>query len=495
MISPSGTIPMSYATSEPAYCTTIGGSWDGVSTCTFTGQYTLTSGTLTVTNGTTLVITAQTNLPPGVLVAPGTLNIHNAPSCGQAINTRYGLVNHGTIKVGPRGEIINDGDIASEGTILIQNSTSGFPGQIIDNCEIDSNIASANFTNNGYLTIDNPACYSYGVLSDYGTSANSGIIRIANSNSCSGSNTSYDEGMEVSNFTNTGTINIMNSDGLGLVLAQSTFGNSGTIMINNTGSFCPDCAAGSGPPNDGSIGLGVDGIVNTGTIVVENSGLDSAIGMTASGHISNYGTIMVNNSQSADGIYSTSLVANFPSGTINIKDSNYSVGIESSGGISNSGAINIQTTGAPLSSVGILAEQFIDNTGTITINGNGYAGIQGAGPVSVNEYSTGVIINNSGTITIAGSEYYGIFQALVLNSGTITVENARYYGIVCPYTGQGFNNAGILIIKNSGDRGGVFAQSINDTGTITIANYGNVSNTGISNFGTITVAAFGTIKV
>lgn len=501
MISSKGTIQTSYAAAEPAYCTKIGGIWDGVSTCTFSGQYTLTSGYLTVTNGTTLILTAQTNLPPGALVAPGVLTIDNAPSCGRAINNETGLINDGTIKVGYRGEIINDGYIVNDGTIVTENSTSGLPGKIIDNCEIDLMTDHSNLTNAGYLAIDNSACNSVGVNQLYGTSANSGVIKIANSYDCPTPKgavaTGYPvDGMYASDFTNAGAINIMNSAGFGLVLAQSTFGNSGTITINNTGYYCPSSCLDYETPNDGSAGIFADGIVNTGKIVVENSGIyHTGVGMVTGGHISNYGSITINNSQGADGIYSASLVANFPSGTIDIKDSNNSVGIDSLGGISNSGDINIQTSGAPLSSVGINAEPFIDNSGTITINGNGYAGIQGAGPISINEYSVGVIINNSGTITIAGSEYYGIYQALVLNSGKITVENSPYSGIVCPNTGQGINNTGILIIRNSGERGGILAPSINDTGTITIANYGNVSNIGIYNEGTITVAASGTIKV
>src|SRR5579872_2171334 len=61
---------VAHATTEPAYCSTISGTWDGVSTCTFSGSYGASSGTLEITSATTLDIASG-----GSIVLSGTASL------------------------------------------------------------------------------------------------------------------------------------------------------------------------------------------------------------------------------------------------------------------------------------------------------------------------------------------------------------------------------------------------------------------------------------
>jgi len=108
-------LPVVHATTpEPAYCTTLGGTWDNVSTCTLNFPHTAISITLEVTSGTTLDIASGGDITlsgsASLLVDSGAVvNVDN--SCGSLVTTLCqglyvatagsSLTNYGTVHVDP----------------------------------------------------------------------------------------------------------------------------------------------------------------------------------------------------------------------------------------------------------------------------------------------------------------------------------------------------------------------------------------------------------
>lgn len=120
IVSSPGSLPAVYASNpEPAYCATIGGSWDGVSTCTFSGSYTLTTETFDIASGTTLVFTACSvtciTVPSGsTLNNFGTINFQDTTGVtDDGIFTNYNAMSAtGTapdIIIGGVGAVLNYG--------------------------------------------------------------------------------------------------------------------------------------------------------------------------------------------------------------------------------------------------------------------------------------------------------------------------------------------------------------------------------------------------
>jgi len=209
------TIWAAYQPPEPSYCTTIGGSWDGVSTCTFSGSYAFSSGTLEITSGTTLVISNSGSETYGITVHTGA-----------------------TLTV--------DGG----GAITIENSGTGSSGILVE---------GGTFTSSGTITTENAAVGSNGIWNYFGTFTSSGTITIANAGMEAYGILNYNGGT----FTSSGTITIETSgtDTDGIVNDQ-TFSNYGTVAVENSGSIY-------GIWNNGGIGAT---LTNYGTLTVENSG-------------------------------------------------------------------------------------------------------------------------------------------------------------------------------------------------------------------------------
>jgi hypothetical protein len=225
-----GAVPRVFALSEPAYCTTLAGSWDGVSTCTFTGPYTLSSGTLEITSGTVLVVTGGL----GITVGSGASITVDS---GGAITIKNAVV--GGITVGTGATMT----VGSGSTVAIENSLA------------------------------------YGI-DDMGTLANSGTIDIKNVGSSDGI---YDPGT----VTNSGTITIENAGNVGVFIpAGGLLTNTGTIdiknpafsygimnhsTINNFGTITIEITGGIGLDNFGAVTNECGGVVN-GSIIEESGG-------------------------------------------------------------------------------------------------------------------------------------------------------------------------------------------------------------------------------
>jgi hypothetical protein len=193
-----GAIPKVSALSEPAYCTTLGGSWDGVSTCTFTGPYTLGSGTLEITSGTVLVVTGGL----GISVASGASIIVDS---GGAITVNNAVVGGITVGIGATMTVVGGG------TVTIENGLA----YGIDNM--------GTLTNSGTIDIKNVGS-SDGIY-DAGTLTNSGTITIENTGNV---------GIFIPAgglLTNTGTIDIINHAFSYGILNHNAIENFGTIAI------------------------------------------------------------------------------------------------------------------------------------------------------------------------------------------------------------------------------------------------------------------------
>jgi hypothetical protein len=162
-------LPVSHATSEPAYCSTIGGAWDGVSTCTLTTSYFASSGNLEVASGTSLV-----------------LNCSNEDCLDLELN--------GTMTVDAGATMDLSGSVTCSSCAI----------QIL----IDLDGSGAGITNFGTINIDPSLSCSdpsrgtncWGVDNDLGTISNYGTISIAGNYTCSNGDSCY-------GVYNAGTIN------------------------------------------------------------------------------------------------------------------------------------------------------------------------------------------------------------------------------------------------------------------------------------------------
>jgi hypothetical protein len=241
---------------EPSYCSTIGGSWDGVSICTFSGSYSFSSGTLEITKGTTLVISNSGSETYGITVySGGTLTVDSGGSIT--------IDNSGT----DSGGVLLYGTFTNSGAVTTENSAVGSNG--IWNYD-------GAFTSSGTIMIENSGMEAYGIYNyPGGTFTNSGTITIVNSG------TDTDGIINDITFTNSGTITIENSAGTAYGIwnngVSSTFTNYGTVTIENSGgtgiynydgaAIINECDATIAVVNTGGTG-----IYNEGTSTITNSG-------------------------------------------------------------------------------------------------------------------------------------------------------------------------------------------------------------------------------
>lgn len=175
-------VPVAHASAEPAYCSTIGGSWDGVSTCTFSSDvgYLADIGTFTVTSGTTLVIASYGGLDVAVpFTNYGSIEIQNA-ACGSC--STIGLYveftqfyNYGTVLVQNSaydGIDLHVSNMYNEvGAVLnVQNSCSGcgFSNGVV----VESFGAGSTLTNYGTIFLSSTTTsiniQTGGVVTNYG---------------------------------------------------------------------------------------------------------------------------------------------------------------------------------------------------------------------------------------------------------------------------------------------------------------------------------------
>lgn len=175
--------------SDGPSCGAIGGSWNGVSTCTTAFSTTVGSGeTLTVSPGITLYIPFSIMQIRGTLDNYGTiatdsfatfnvnsggvLNNYGSISINPSLGQSGTLNNYGTITINSGGssEIFNSGIINNSGTIVNNNTIRNFHGTI-------NNLAGGTLNNNRLIGMNTATINNYGTFSNIGTLNNAyGVI-------------------------------------------------------------------------------------------------------------------------------------------------------------------------------------------------------------------------------------------------------------------------------------------------------------------------------
>ena len=229
------------------------------------------------------------------------------------------------------------------------------------------------------------------------------------------------------------------------------------------------------------------GIMNTGTISAEGTGIFVKKLSTFSGGISNTGGTITGNTGISVTTLSTFLGGITNTGTISV--SNIGIGIQTvgsfAGGISNSNGGTITGSG-----VGILANGFSLFSNGITNAGKIVSGSSAVEVANFSTFSGG--ITNSGTI----SGYAGIelgpgttFSGGITNSGTVSVTQTGIHVSGISTFSSGITNSGTISAVNDGiymTSVSTFSGGISNAGTIT-AGYGsgsrgNIYVIGVSTF-------------
>jgi len=175
---PPGTI------SDGPSCVAIGGTWNGIDTCTITNETNLNADkSVTIPNGVNLAVSNSERNSVGIRIFgtlnnSGTITIANTRSVG--IGTVGGIINnYGTITIENNGSSLGIGlngpnGINNYGTIKIANIAQG-------SCCSDGieNNYQSTINNNGIITVSNIGDYglvNYGTLNNYGILKNVGFI-------------------------------------------------------------------------------------------------------------------------------------------------------------------------------------------------------------------------------------------------------------------------------------------------------------------------------
>ena len=417
----------------------------------------------TVTNNGTIVIEAAEtgygmySSAAGNLTLNGQIIINGA---GYGIFKQNGNVDgKGTITITGTGETGSYGIYAESG---------GDAGHKITNAA-DILMTFAPEDENAEVDEDSPTLPSnYGIFTRNVEVNNSGDITLTQKNEKV--NLIYGISAGSAAVTNSGTVSL-NGYGQGIVTQNGSITNSGIININQSGIGIS--ATGGSVTNSGAVNLlgrGQGILVNNGdlinnlggdiTVTADNSGIITALQLTASGHRLNNAASVVFVS-AANRVTQTATAISGGSNTV-----------------TNSGSITIGNAGTNFAGAyGILGTNSITNTGSIALFGSGY-GIQGK------------TIDNGGLITMHAE-----------------LDQAPVYGIYGTSGGSINNHAQINVISaNTVNNSAVFGlygngAEINNTGDIRVGDSGNlftdavgIAATGndITNNGTVRIYGAGT---
>ncbi len=352
-----------------ATCASLGGSWDGSSTCTLGTNFELNPGDSLVIDPA-----AALAIPTGITLT----NNGNITNYGKIANMPGGiLANSGTITAFiANGTIVNDGSISNGvgGSIDIEHPAQASP-----------RVGSFNFTNSGVL--DN-----LGTIVNFGNFTNSAEASVTNSGTFSIESATINVGkfsapvtFNVGNFTNAvgGTVNVSGA------------------TINNTGLM-----------------------TNAGTIAEQQnvfSRINNLGTLTSNGTITNYGYVV-----NVEGtIINSGTISNIGGCTVVSCGTIANTGIvinEYGGNISNQGNFGNYNTNPRKPQLGSLL-----NNGTLT-NSNLFVNTLGSTTTNSGEINNTGTLSNMGLIGNSGSISS---SGLILNSGYIgnnssgTITNSR----------------------------------------------------------------------
>jgi hypothetical protein len=230
---------------DDSVCTTIGGNWNNVDTCTIATSVSIpfNSFPLEIPEGVNVLIGSSGSIDLNFrhLINSGTIVIQNSQDCSDCAGIKAyvgSLTNYGTILVqngeitnpfrGTKGIYIVNGELANSGSIIISNS-----GKLSRGIE-------AKILNTGSVTVQNIGQFSFGLAGDV---ANTGSIVIENSGECSmvdygeetGSVLTCAAGL-VGSLQNSGTIEVRNSGtGIGLLTTATVVKSGATVNISPGG--------------------------------------------------------------------------------------------------------------------------------------------------------------------------------------------------------------------------------------------------------------------
>lgn len=417
----------------------------------------------TVTNNGTIVIEAAETGYGMYSSAAGNLNLN-----GQIIinGAGYGIFKQNG-NVDGKGSITVTGT-GETGSYGIYAESSNDAGHKVTNAA-DISMTFAPEDENAEVDEDSPTLPSnYGIFTRNVEIDNSGNITLTQENEKV--NQIYGISANSAAVTNSGTVSL-NGYGQGIVTQSGSITNSGIVNINQSGIGIS--ATGGSVTNSGAVNLlgrGQGILVNNGdlinnaggdiTVTADNSGIITALQLTASGH-------RLNNAASVVFVSAANRVTQTATAI-------------SGGGntVTNSGNITIGNANTNfVGAYGILGTNSITNTGSIALFGSGY-GIQGK------------TIDNGGLITMHAE-----------------LDQAPVYGIYGTSGGSIDNHAQVNIISaNAVNNAAVFglygnSAEIDNTGDIRVGDSGNlftnavgIAATGndITNNGTVRIYGAGT---
>lgn len=427
----------SFTTARAVNITTAG-TFDvtGGNTLTVAGGISGVGGTLTKIGGGTLALSAANTYTGDTTVTAGTLTIAATGSITSNVVNNATFNNAGTVT----GNLLsNTGTAANSGTWTGTVTTSG----TFNNAAAGT--VSGLFTNNGG-TATNAGQLNGGVVVNGGTFTTTNLVNGGLTNAATVNAQGAVNGAIVNNagtFTVTGNLT---SD------AASTFTNSATLHVQ-AGTYTLLNPAGKSLTNMASGSVVIDG----GTTLDASAGGGAGNGVLNAGSITNNGTFrddLDNTGTFVNGGTSVAVV-NSNTGTIT-NNGNWTGNV-----VSNANALtNAGTwTGNLLSNTGTVANS---GTWTGTVTTSGTFNNTGSGTVS------GLFTNNGGTATNAGQLNGGV----VVNGGTLNTTGLIAGGLLNNATvnAQGTINGAVTNTGTFNVTGPLAPiTTFNNTGTISLA--------------------------
>ena len=460
-----------YELGESVCETTLGATWDDVSTCTITNPTAFigSNDTLTIPSGVTLLVANTANQSLGVEI-------------------RGNVTNHGTLSVtsGDALGVDNFGTITNSesGTINVSNTVDF--GILSRSSSVIDNYGTINVVNTGFLGIYSAGTFNNfesGTLSientDFSTGIdnegilnNFGALTVANYGTPT-STLGIESFGEINNFAS-GSITVENSGHTGIYHLDSTFTNWGAITVANSGLY--GIRESGTLVNDGTLvvengagsGYGIqlgDTLVNTesGTVTVANTNGRGVEIAPTFGNLTNFGTMTVANSNAGFGIWNERIISNLGTMTVSSSGSAAHGIFNNDGTISNSGTLNLENADV---SIGIFNHGTIENSGSMNVNSNfTNGGIE-------NDFGT---ITNTGTLTVSSIDSTGIRggffgTSIITNNGTLNVSNNGGTGIYTASLGAVTNSGNVVISNTAGQGITIGGGNLTNISTLTVAN-------------------------
>ena len=481
----SGSVKLSGLVSSSVYTgtTTIAGALSiaNAAQLTLSGAITITSGTLSIANSLTNLLTLSGAISGagGLTLTSGSVKLSGLVSSPSYTGTT--TITAGTLTIANSNILTLSGSFSNYGTLSIENTNLlTLSGSFVNYATtgiltISQNsllTISAGFTNNGTLTIMNGALLT---LSGIGTiSATTGAFNVNQGGSLKFANTNSGGTSLAATFNNNGTFETISASTL--LTLSGPFMNTGSLTIGQGSSlkFANLNTSTNLSTSSGSI-------TNNGTFENANTSL-----LTASGAFTNTGTFTVTKNTKLSGTISNS-------GTISVATSitltisnDYTYG----GTISGAGtiAVDASKTLTIANSTSLTLGINFSITGTLSIANTNLnlliltGAISGAGALTINQGSSLKFANTSTTVTTLSGTF--------TNNGTFENANNALLTLSGAFTNTGTFTVNTNTATNPNT---TLSGAFTNTGTFTVNTNTTLSGASISSTGTISVATSKTL--